>query len=157
LCLEFSRVYGLRTASLRIFSAYGPGLKRQVIWDICRKAINQKELILQGTGRESRDFVHAQDIAAAMETVATFAPMRGEVYNLGTGLEVRIAELAQIILKALGIDGSPVFDGVVPQGNPLNWRADISLLSALGFAPTVTLEQGIQSFAGWFREEVARS
>lgn len=154
LCLEFARVYGLRTASLRIFSAYGMGLRRQVIWDICQKAMRHQTLILQGTGRESRDFVHARDIAAAIETVATFAPMHGEVYNLGTGREVTIAELTQIILKAIGIEGAPIFDGVVPQGNPLNWRADISSLTKLGFSSSVELEHGIQSFANWFRMEI---
>jgi UDP-glucose 4-epimerase len=155
LCLEFAWVYGLCTASLRIFSAYGPGLRRQVIWDICLKAITQQKLLLQGTGRESRDFVHARDIAVAMETVATSAPMCGEVYNLGTGREVTISELAQIILKELGIDGAPNFDGVIPRGNPLNWQADISLLARFGFSPSVSLEQGIQSVVKWCREEIS--
>jgi len=59
MCLEFTKVYGLQTASLRIFSAYGPGLRRQVVWDICQKAITQGSLLLQGTGQESRDFIHA--------------------------------------------------------------------------------------------------
>lgn len=155
LCLEFAKVYGLRTASVRIFSAYGVRLRRQVVWDICQKAIAHKKLILQGTGKESRDFIHGQDIAAALEVVAAAASLRGEVYNLATGREVTIEELARIILKVLGIDTAPLFDGVIPRGTPLNWRADTSLLTGLGFSPLVTLEQGIQSFANWCREEIS--
>jgi UDP-glucose 4-epimerase len=154
LCLEFSKVYELPTASLRIFSAYGPGLRRQVLWDICRKLITHDSLSLQGTGQESRDFIHALDIASAIGTVATSAPMQGEVYNLATGREVTIAELANMALNALNSNHQTEFDGVVPAGNPLNWQADMSKLNALGFSSHVPLERGVQTFANWCRAEL---
>jgi len=154
LCLEFSKIYDLSTASLRIFSAYGPGLRRQVLWDICRKLVTQNSLSLQGTGDESRDFIHALDIANAIEVIATAAPMQGEAYNLATGREVTILELANIVLEALELNCQPEFDGVVPPGNPLNWHADISKLTALGFTPTVPFEQGVRTFGSWCRAEL---
>jgi UDP-glucose 4-epimerase len=154
LCLEFSKVYDLPTASLRIFSAYGPGLRRQVLWDICRKLITQKTLSLQGTGQESRDFIHALDIANAINVVATAAPMQGEAYNLASGREVTVADLAHMVLESLEFDCQPEFDGVVPPGNPLNWQADMSKLNALGFSSHVALEQGVKTFANWCRAEL---
>ena len=154
LCLEFTKVYNLPTASMRIFSAYGPGLRRQVLWDICQKAITQNCITLQGTGIESRDFIHALDIARALMVVATSAPMQGEVYNLGAGREVAIAELANLVLDALEHDGSPQFDGVVPTGTPLYWQADVSKLSALGFTASVSLERGVKTFTNWCRAEL---
>jgi UDP-glucose 4-epimerase len=154
LCLEFAKVYGLPTASLRIFSAYGPGLRRQVLWDICQKVITQNSLTLQGTGKESRDFIHALDIARALGVVATSAPMQGEVYNLGSGQEIAIGQLANMVLEALDADCSPEFDGVVPAGTPLNWQADVSKLQALGFSASVPLERGVKTFANWCRAEL---
>jgi UDP-glucose 4-epimerase len=154
MCLEFTKVYGLQTASLRIFSAYGPGLRRQVVWDICQKAITQGSLLLQGTGEESRDFIHALDIARSLQLIATAAPMQGESYNLATGREVTIAELARLLLDALAYDGKLEFDGNVPIGNPLNWRADIAKIKELGFTPSVPLEQGVRTFATWCRAEL---
>ena len=154
LCLEFAKVYDLPTASLRIFSAYGPGLRRQVLWDMCRKVITQNSLTLQGTGKESRDFIHALDIAKALSAVATSAPMQGEVYNLGTGQEVAIAQLARIVIDSLEAECTPEFDGVVPPGTPLNWQADISKLKALGFTDSVPLERGVKTFANWCRAEL---
>ncbi len=154
LCLEFTKVYGLPTASVRIFSAYGPGLHRQVVWDICQKAIAQKALTLQGTGKESRDFIHALDIAKALDIVATSAPMQGEVYNLGTGREVAIADLAVMVLESLGCNFTADFDGVIPVATPLNWQADIAKLNSLGFNASVPLEQGIKTFANWCRAEL---
>ncbi|MBD2165777.1 NAD-dependent epimerase/dehydratase family protein [Calothrix membranacea FACHB-236] len=154
LCLEFTKVYGLPTASVRIFSAYGPGLRRQVVWDICWKALTQNVVTLQGSGLESRDFIHALDIAKALRVIATTAPMQGEVYNLASGLKVTIADLAEIVLDALDYEGNPKFDGIVPAGNPLYWQADISKLNSLGFQPSVPLEQGIKTFANWCRAEL---
>lgn len=154
LCLEFAKIYHLPTACLRIFSAYGPGLRRQVLWDMCRKVITENSLTLQGTGKESRDFIHALDIARALSVVATFAPMQGEVYNLGTGQEVAIAKLAHIVLNALDAECTPQFDGVVPPGTPLNWQADISKLKGLGFTASVPLDRGVKTFANWCRAEL---
>ncbi|MCU0534216.1 MAG: NAD-dependent epimerase/dehydratase family protein [Hydrococcus sp. Prado102] len=154
LCWEFAKVYQLSATSLRIFSAYGPGLRRQVIWDICQKALARNSLILQGTGRESRDFIHAIDIANALSIVVDKAPMQGEVYNLGTGREVAIAQLTDLVLQSLDLDIRPQFDGIVPSGNPANWQADISKLEQLGFFPTVPLERGIKTFANWCRAEL---
>jgi UDP-glucose 4-epimerase len=154
LCLEFAKIYDLPTASARIFSAYGPGLRRQVIWDMCQKVVTQKVLILHGTGQESRDFIHVLDIASALSQIITNAPMQGEAYNLGTGQEVAIAELAHLVLQALKYDTVPQFDGILPSGTPTNWRANISKLSNLGFSPSVSLEQGIQTFANWCRAEL---
>lgn len=157
LCEEFSKIYGLPTASVRIFSAYGPGLRRQVVWDICEKVLTTGQLTLRGTGRESRDFIHAADIARALHLLATKAPCAGEIYNLANGREVSIAELASLLLRALGASAQAQFDGMATPGNPLQWQADIAKIRALGFAPSIPLEQGVQAVATWGAAELANS
>lgn len=152
-CLEFAKVFGMATATVRIFSAYGPGLRRQVLWDMCQRVLLNKELIFQGTGAESRDFIHAADVARGLAAIAENAPMEGEVYNLASGIEVTIRELATMIFAALGCDSKPEFDGIVPEGTPLNWRADISRLQAIGFRSLVPFEQGVNAYAKWCRSE----
>lgn len=154
LCQEFTKIYGLSTASVRIFSAYGPGLRRQVLWDICQKAITQNSILLQGTGQESRDFIHAVDISKALMLIATISTMQGSVYNLGSGREATIRELAEMTIHTLGYQGTIEFDGHVPQGNPLNWQSDISKIHELGFTPSVSLEQGVSAYANWCRAEL---
>lgn len=157
ICREFAAIFGMSTASARIFSAYGPGLRRQVVWDICAKALGAAPLRLQGTGKESRDFIHGADIARGLHAIALHAPMMGETYNLASGLEVTVAELANRILASLAVRKTVEFDGLVPAGNPLNWRADIGRISALGFRPEVAFGAGIENFARWAREELASS
>ena len=154
ICSEFTKIYGIATASLRIFSAYGPGLRRQVLWDICHKSIVNNNLELQGTGNESRDFIHAVDIANAVQIIANKAPMKGECYNLANGEETTISELANLIIEALEIDITPQFDCIVPKGNPHKWRADISKLKDLGFNPSVPFDVGIKTLVTWCKAEL---
>ena len=155
LCEEFARVYGLPAMSARIFSAYGPGLRRQVMWDICAKALTAKELVLHGTGEESRDFIHAVDVASALHLLAHSAPCQGEVYNVASGRETTIAELAGLILTALGDPARLEFDQKASTGNPLHWRADINKIGDLGFVPSVPLEQGVKSVTTWCSAELS--
>jgi UDP-glucose 4-epimerase len=153
LCEEFSRIYGLQTLAVRIFSAYGPGLRRQVVWDICEKVLKTGQLNLRGTGQESRDFIHAGDIARGLRVVAENAPAEGELYNLASGREVTITELAELLLRALDSKVKASFDGLPTPGNPLRWRADISKIASLGFAPTISFEQGIAEVTAWAKSE----
>lgn len=155
LCEEYARIFALPALSVRIFSAYGPGLRRQVIWDICAKLLKTGRLQLHGTGAESRDFIHAADIALGLHLLAEKAPAQGEVYNLASGREVTIRELAAMIATALGSNRSTEFDGVSPAGNPLNWRADLTRISTLGFQPAISLETGIAEVAQWCRKELS--
>ena len=156
-CEEFTAIYGVPTAATRIFSAYGLGLRRQVVWDICERVLTTGKLKLHGTGTESRDFIHAADIARGLHCVATNAPCAGEVYNLATGRELTISELAARLLGALDCSVLPEFDGAATPGNPRNWRADISRIAALGFQPAISLEQGLGEVATWCREELTNS
>jgi UDP-glucose 4-epimerase len=149
ICAEFSNLFGLRTASARVFSAYGPGLRRQVLWDLCHKAITKGRIEAQGTGEESRDFLHVRDLCEALAVLAEKAPLAGEVYNFGSGEETSIRDLAEMVVGALQLDCEIAFDGSVPKGTPLNWRADISRVRNLGFLPKVGIEEGVRSYAEW--------
>jgi UDP-glucose 4-epimerase len=156
LCKEFHEVHGLATASVRIFSAYGAGLRRQVLWDICYKALTEKVVSLQGTGQESRDFIHVSDIARALMSIGEVAPMCGDVYNLAAGQEVKIVDLAKMVLDCLHYGGELKFGGKVPLGVPFNWRADVSQILNLGFAPQVKLENGVDNFVIWCKSELQK-
>ncbi|MEQ1861189.1 MAG: NAD-dependent epimerase/dehydratase family protein [Chthoniobacteraceae bacterium] len=154
LCEEFASVFSLPTTVARIFSAYGPGLRRQVVWDICERLLTNGKIELRGTGAESRDFIHANDVAHAIAILAEKAPGCGEAVNLASGRETTIAELARLAASALGSQAEPVFDGEQTPGQPVNWRADIGAIGDLGFAPQVSLEDGVRGVAAWARAEL---
>jgi UDP-glucose 4-epimerase len=152
-CKEYAVCHGLKTASVRIFSAYGEGLRRQVVWDLANKVEADSGDVLKvfGTGLESRDFIHCSDVAQGILRVVREAPFEGECYNLASGVEVRIADLAQRLCSSLGVDKEIVFNGVAAVGSPKCWRADIAKIRALGFEPSVDLNDGLKRFVEWKR------
>jgi UDP-glucose 4-epimerase len=153
LCLEFHRVFGLHTATLRIFSAYGPGLRRQVVADICAKLARPgtNPVELHGTGGESRDFIHVADIVAAIQVVIDKAAFEGEIYNLASGRSENIATVAEVLRRHLNPDREIRFTGAQRSGDPLHWSANIEKLRALGFHTAVSIENGLSEYAEWFR------
>jgi len=153
ICREFAELYGMQIVIARIFSAYGPGLRKQVVWDLCRQAMVAGSIVAQGTGKESRDFIHVSDICRAAEIVLRVGDMRAGIYNFASGSETTIGALAKMICANVGEGCSVEFDGSVPQGTPLQWRADISKLRSLGFSPSVAIESGVRDFVDWCRGE----
>jgi UDP-glucose 4-epimerase len=154
LCKEFYEIYNLHTTVLRIFSAYGPGLRRQVVWDICYKALTQPILQLQGTGQESRDFIHVRDVARAIYFLSENSSAWGRIFNVASGQETTIQKLAELVMEYLNKQNAITFDGNIPKGTPMNWRADMSRLEKLGFSSEVSLEKGIEVYTKWCQAEI---
>ena len=154
---HYARAFDLEMSVLRVFSAYGPGLRKQLIWDVAQRALHaaakgETSITLFGTGRETRDFIHAADIARAAMLVAGRRPAPPfEVFNVASGNEIQIAEVARRLIAGLGLDLAVNFDGQGRAGDPLNWRADIGRLLKLGFASNIPMEQGIASVAAWIK------
>lgn len=124
---EYVRFFGLKGAVLRIFSAYGEGLKRQVVYELTRKIKEAKEFLeVYGTGEETRDFIHASDVARIAYAIAE---KKAEgVFNVASGKQTRIADLAQELVDELRPGLPIVFTGEGKEGNPLKWEANITKL-----------------------------
>ena len=148
---QLARDRSIPLAIARVFSAYGEGLRRQVLWDVARRALAGGSVELSGTGAETRDFVHAGDVARAIATIAERAPFDGEAYNVGTGVETPIARLAELVTRELG-GGEVRFNGVARPGDPERWRADIDRLRGLEFEPSISIEDGAPAYARWARD-----
>jgi UDP-glucose 4-epimerase len=146
-----ARESGVPLVIARVFSAYGEGLRRQVLWDVARRALAGDPVELSGTGGETRDFVHARDVAGAIASIARRAAFEGEVVNVGTGVETSIARLAELVTRELG-SGEVRFSGSARPGDPARWRADITRLRGLGFEPRVAIEEGAPAYARWVRD-----
>jgi UDP-glucose 4-epimerase len=151
LCREYSTIFGLRTAVARPFSVYGPGLKKQLFWDVFQKINAGVEGIvhLYGTGNESRDYIFISDLITGLDTIITHGEMKGEAYNLASGIETKVEEAVSLFIKSLSLNIDLAFDKAVRPGDPLNWCADIRKLSNLGFNPSVSLDKGFAKLAKW--------
>ena len=150
LCQEYSSVYGLKTVIARPFSVYGPGLKKQMFWDIYQKIRQQKDAIqLFGKGTESRDYIHIDDLIIALDCLLKKGGMSGEVYNIASGDETTVRQAVDQFIQHLKINVICKFDGTVRPGDPLNWRADVTKIEKLGFKPSISMTDGLAKLAQW--------
>jgi len=153
LCYLFYEQFGLSTCSIRIFSAYGPGLKKQLFWDIFQKAKGgTRHIELYGTGEESRDFIHVLDIAESILIIIKNAEFKGSIYNVANGVSIAIKEAVAQLLKALNYKGEVTFGGQVRIGDPINWCSNIDKIKTLGYTTSKYFEEGVLDTAAWLKK-----
>ena len=149
---SYADAAGVAAVNLRVFSAYGEGLRRQVLWEICRQALAGGQVELAGTGDETRDFVHARDVAGAV-AIAVEREAEGAIpLNVAGGRATSIRTLAEQLAYELGVGEQMVtFTGATRPGDPRYWLADVGRARALGWAPRVSLAAGLAAYAAWAR------
>lgn len=152
LCKEYHQIYGVKIGIIRPFSVFGPGLKKQLFWDLYKKVQVSSALKLMGTGNETRDFIFVTDLVRAIMVILTNSEMNASCYNVASGLEYAIRDAATTFFNAMDVEVALSFTGEVRAGDPANWRADISALQALGFTPSYTFETGIKELAAWLKQ-----
>ena len=123
-----------------------PGLLRRISAAAAQSA---PEVTVWGTGTPRREFLHVDDLARACLLLLD-AYDSDEPVNVGTGTDVTIRELAETIARVVDFRGRLVFDPTKPDGTPRK-LLDVSRLTALGFVPSIGLEDGIRSTYDWYR------
>lgn len=152
ICEEFYRFWGIKTACIRIFSAYGPGLKKQLLWDIFRKIGTEERIELFGTGNETRDYIYIDDLIRLIDRVIVNADFSANIINAANGIQVSVARVAELMRQALKSDKPILFKGLARKGDPLKWEADIALSRKLGYKGEVDIESGIKKYVEWLKE-----
>ena len=147
ICRYFKFNYGTDIKIARIFSAYGAGLRKQIFWDMHSKALSTGKLEMFGTGNESRDYIHIQDVVHALYLLAT-KKADYFIFNVANGEEVTIRQATETFARYSGIKDIS-FNGVEREGDPLNWRADISRLMSLGYKKSISFNDGIKGYIDW--------
>ncbi len=160
LCEAFRKQYGVDYISGMPTNLYGPGdnfdlENSHVIPALIRKAHDAKArgdggLEIWGSGTPRREFLHVDDCADAL--VFLIRNYSGaEHVNVGSGTDVTIAELARLVMEAVGLEGELRFDRSKPDGTPRKLMSGAKL-AAMGWAPQVDLPSGLKSAYAWFLE-----
>jgi GDP-L-fucose synthase len=158
LCQAYRKQYGRHYISVMPSNLYGPGdnfdpLTSHALPALIRKFHEAKEaqlaeLTVWGTGKPLREFLHVDDLAMA----AVFCLDHYDGYdhiNCGAGSDISIADLADLIARVIGYRGKVAFDTSKPDGTPRKLM-DSSRIAALGWKPTILLEDGIASTYRWY-------
>lgn len=149
ICREFYEFYQLKTCSLRIFSAYGAGLHKQLFWDLFKKAKSGVPFRLYGTGNESRDFIYISDLVRAVELVSQHASFKADVINVANGIEISIKDVVSYYFSLFKSDIRYSFLGEIREGDPANWVADISILKSYNYKSSIDIKTGLEKYYNW--------
>jgi UDP-glucose 4-epimerase len=157
---SFHATHGLDYVALRYFNVYGPrmdihGFYTEVLIRWMERIEAGKPPLILGDGTQTMDFIYTGDIARANLLAAT-TDVTNEVFNIGSGTETSLIDLAEMLARVMGTDLAPEF-GPLRQVNPVPRRlADVTRASErLGWKAEVSLEAGLERLVSWWREQLA--
>ena len=157
LCHLYHANHGVPCVSLRYFTVYGPRQRPDMAFHrFLRAAITSQPIVLYGDGEQTRDFTFVADAATATANAATRG-VPGRVYNIGGGSRVSVNRVLEIVGRLAGRPLDVRREGV-QKGDMRDTYADTSRARAdLGFAPTVTIEEGLAAEYEWMKAALGRA
>lgn len=156
LCRSYALTFGLQSTVVRLFSVYGPNLRKQLLWDLCSRLWGgEQKLELGGTGGEMRDWTDVRDVARLLAVINDVPQSESfEVMNGGSGLGISVADIARMLSKQWG-DGIDVgFSGVVRAGDPFSLVADSTRVRIVRFDWEISISRGLTDYVNWFKDQV---
>jgi GDP-L-fucose synthase len=152
LCESYNRQYGRQYISVMPTNLYGPNdnydlANSHVLPALIRKTheaklLGDQELVVWGSGKPMREFLYVDDLADACIYLMNQG-YDGPLVNIGTGTDVTIKELAEMVMRVVGFEGKIIFDASKPDGTPRK-LLNVSRLNSLGWQASTELEQGIR-------------
>ena len=155
LCRSYGASFGVRVLIARLFSVYGTGLTKQLLWDSCSKLQSgASPLLLSGTGNERRDWTEVRDVAAALGSFLSLGNAEVPVVNVGTGTGTSVRDVLQALMRAWVEAGQaevPVqFNGKSRLGDPFSLIAQNQRLENTRFCWQRNLQDGLRDYVRWF-------
>ena len=157
LCMAYHRAHGLDVRIVRIFNTYGPrlrpdGLYGRAVSKFIDSALTNRQITIYGKGDHTRSFCYVTDTIAGIVRAAIQGRMKGEVVNIGGQREITVLELAEKI-KTLTSSKSKITFLPEQSDDPRRRCPDITKAKQiLGWAPIVTLEDGLRETINWFNQ-----
>lgn len=150
LLCSYASNFGINSAIVRLFSVYGPEIRKQLLWDLCGKLrMRPSSLIIDGTGQEQRDWLYVTDAADFLIHAVQIANLTCPIINGGTGLGISVEQIAYGVVNAWGIDCDVAFTGLTRQGDPRYLVADVTTANSFGLMTSVGWDEGVRAYVAW--------
>lgn len=159
LCRSYAKHYGINVVIVRLFSVFGPQLRKQLLWDICCKFQKATgSIVLGGTGGELRDWTDVRDVVRVLQLFSTRADDNAPTYNFGNGVGTSVKDVAIIAAEAwseLCDESNRIeFNGKARPGDPFSLVADVGRIHEIGVQTSISVNVGIQDYVRWFASTI---
>ena len=150
--------FGLNVAIVRLFSVYGPTLRKQLVFEICKRIAEGSSILsLGGTGKEMRDWLHINDAAAMLVGALAHASPQAPVINGCTGQSTSVENVSEFVTRGTSRQVTFEFSGVSRPGDPVSLVGDPTRARSMGLCATIEVEQGISTLASLLVRELSHS
>ncbi len=150
---SYAENFGLSGVIVRLFSVYGPWLRKQLFWDLCtRLASGAKHLKLQGDGGELRDWTEIDDVSRLLALTANCAGSDVPVINGGTGIATSVNAVTEMVVRAWDQQVSIEFSGTVRPGDPYSLISTPCYINNEAFVWNCPVSEGIPKYVNWFKK-----
>ncbi|HET6892276.1 MAG TPA: NAD-dependent epimerase/dehydratase family protein [Pyrinomonadaceae bacterium] len=154
---EYAQCFGLSIVICRLFSVFGPAQRRLLIWELYEQFTREAETVwLHGSGDESRDYLHIEDVASAFfelaeNTLKHSVPSSCKIVNVASGSRIKVLDLAKRIRELVASEKEIQCRGIVSRVDPKEWQADIGTLRSLapGWQPQPLAKRLADCIAVW--------
>ena len=148
ICNNFYQNFNIDVLILRGSSLYGPGLRRQMIHDVCLKIVKKKN-IFYGSGNEVRDFIHINDFTELIKRIVIKGFKGYLIVNAGSGRGIKIIDVINYIIKKLKKNIKPKFNKFGLKVNPTSLVPSIVKAKKFNWSPKVNFYKGINEYINW--------
>jgi len=153
LCQSYSEKYNLKISIIRLFSVYGQGLRKQLLWDAYNKIKqSNSEVTFWGTGNETRDFIHVNDVIEIIQNIISKED-KFIIINGGTGVKHTIHDVLKMIRDLVNEKIEIKFNNQVNEGNPIYYWADTKKLQEYGLSTKISFEEGLKDSINWIKKD----
>jgi len=149
LAASYGRHFGIASCTMRLFSVYGPGLRKQIVWDIAQRLLaGTRTIELSGSGDELRDFITVGDAANMLLDAIPMSSRHAPVFNGGSGVPTSIRALVELMTTFF--PGSDfLFSGDSRPGDPHSLVADVTKARTVGLSASTPLCDGLACALDW--------
>lgn len=150
LCYSYYKTYNLNVTVVRFFNVFGErqksGLRGALIPILVEKALKKELLVVSGSGKQTRDYLHVADVVNAFKLLVNTPNLSGETINFASGTNTSVIDIVNYIAKKFKVK---VEHGASRPGEVMMFPANIAKARAIGFRPSVSIWEGIDRYIAW--------
>lgn len=145
-----NKFHGVNVSVIRFYSIYGPGLRKQLLWDACVKLTSNNPAVFWGSGNETRDWINIKDAVSLVYFISKM-DLPPVLINGGTGMAMTVCDTVHYLNSFFETSCLISFNGNVKSGDPKYYCAGKKLLSEIGWKPKVKIKDGFAEYVDWFK------
>jgi UDP-glucose 4-epimerase len=153
ICKSYAHCFGVNVSIVRLFSVYGEGLQKQLLWEASNKIMQaDHKAVFFGFGNEIRDWLHVNDVATLVLQIATSGNSKFHIYNGSHGCRISVKEILYMLRDFLGRDEIEIeFNQCQKEGDPKFYLGCTKKILKTGWLPTIGIEEGLKKYINWYK------